>query len=159
MSGTLIIPFQVPLPQVLPTIEGNIDYREFRDQLLRISQLLLQSGLAPDDFFEKPRKARAAIEGVNFYVCQLKQPLDDRWAAWPGRHSGQEAWPAYIARWGVLAPSEAEARQIALDQQKECFPLPAEVIDCSLNGEGYTDSPGVVWQGIREPMIDGGEAS
>src|ERR1035438_6019223 len=45
MSSAIIIPFQVPLPQVLPTIEGNVDYREFRDQLLRIDQLLLQSGL------------------------------------------------------------------------------------------------------------------
>ena len=45
MSSAVIIPFQVPLPQVLPTIEGNVDYREFREQLLRIDQLLLQSGL------------------------------------------------------------------------------------------------------------------
>ena len=40
-----MIPFQRPLPQVLPTIEGNVDYRMFRDQLLRIDQLLHQSGL------------------------------------------------------------------------------------------------------------------
>src|SRR5712671_3753496 len=40
-----IIPFQVPLPQVLPTIEGNVDYRRFRDQLLRIDDLLVHSGL------------------------------------------------------------------------------------------------------------------
>lgn len=40
-----IIPFQTPLPQVLPTIEGNVDYREFRRQLLRIDQLLIQSGV------------------------------------------------------------------------------------------------------------------
>lgn len=45
MPAALIIPFPVPLPQVLPTIEGNVDYRAFRDQLLRISELLLQSGL------------------------------------------------------------------------------------------------------------------
>jgi len=45
MSSAIIIPFQVPLPQVLPTIEGNVDYREFRDQLLRIDQLLFQSDL------------------------------------------------------------------------------------------------------------------
>ena len=44
MSAT-IIPFQSSLPQALPTIEGNVDYRDFRDQLLRISQLLIQSGL------------------------------------------------------------------------------------------------------------------
>jgi hypothetical protein len=40
-----IIPFQTPLPQVLPTIEGNVDYRQFRHQLLRIDQLLSQSGV------------------------------------------------------------------------------------------------------------------
>ena len=45
MSTALIIPFQPPLPQVLPTIEGNVDYRDLRDQLLRIDQLLRQSGL------------------------------------------------------------------------------------------------------------------
>jgi len=45
MTNATIIPFQVPLPQALPTIEGNVDYREFRDHFLRIDQLLLQSGL------------------------------------------------------------------------------------------------------------------
>src|SRR5438093_2974806 len=40
-----IIPFQLPLPPVLPTIEGNVDYRTFRDQLLHIDQLLDASGL------------------------------------------------------------------------------------------------------------------
>jgi hypothetical protein len=45
MPDANIIPFQLPLPQVLPTIEGNVDYREFRDQLLRIGELLHQSGL------------------------------------------------------------------------------------------------------------------
>jgi len=45
MSSAIIIPFELPLPQVLPTIEGNVDYRELRDQLLRIDSLLLTSGL------------------------------------------------------------------------------------------------------------------
>ena len=45
MPDATIIPFQPPLPQVLPTIEGNVDYRELRDQLLRIERLLLDSGL------------------------------------------------------------------------------------------------------------------
>src|SRR5213592_3851791 len=45
MSDTIIIPFELPLPQVLPTIEGNVDYRDFRGQLLRIDELLIQSGL------------------------------------------------------------------------------------------------------------------
>jgi len=45
MPTATVIPFELPLPQVLPTIEGNVDYQEFRSQLLRIDQLLLQSSL------------------------------------------------------------------------------------------------------------------
>jgi hypothetical protein len=45
MPDPTIIPFELPLPQVLPTIEGNVDYRQLRDQLLRIDSLLLSSGL------------------------------------------------------------------------------------------------------------------
>ena len=52
MPDATIIPFQPPLPQVLPTIEGNVDYRELRDQLLRIEGLLIQSGLETQ-FLEK----------------------------------------------------------------------------------------------------------
>ena len=40
-----IIPFELPLPPILPTIEGNVDYRDLRDQLLRIDGLLVQSPL------------------------------------------------------------------------------------------------------------------
>ena len=41
----LIIPFELPLPKNLPTIEGNVDYRTLRDQLLQINQTLTTSGL------------------------------------------------------------------------------------------------------------------
>jgi IS5 family transposase len=42
---SVIIPFDLSLPKVLPTIEGNVDYRTFRDQLLQIDQMLSHSGL------------------------------------------------------------------------------------------------------------------
>jgi len=45
MPNATIIPFELPLPQVLPTIEGNVDYRQLRQQLLHIDALLLTSGL------------------------------------------------------------------------------------------------------------------
>src|SRR5258707_1012974 len=45
MPAATIIPFELPLPKILPTIEGNVDYRDFRDQLLRINSLLVQSDL------------------------------------------------------------------------------------------------------------------
>jgi hypothetical protein len=53
MPNATIIPFELPLPQVLPTIEGNVDYRQLRDQLVRIDALLitgdLETGLMEKD--------------------------------------------------------------------------------------------------------------
>jgi hypothetical protein len=40
-----IIPFPQSLRPPLPTIEGNVDYRKMRDELLRIDELLTQAGL------------------------------------------------------------------------------------------------------------------
>jgi len=40
MAATLI-PFQQSLRPSLPTVEGNVDYRKFRDELLRIDQILI----------------------------------------------------------------------------------------------------------------------
>ncbi len=43
MTATLI-PFPQSFQPPLPTIEGNVDYRQMRDELLRIDHLLIQSG-------------------------------------------------------------------------------------------------------------------
>ena len=43
--ASVIIPFELPLPKNLPTIEGNVDYRTLRDQLVQIDQILVTSGL------------------------------------------------------------------------------------------------------------------
>ncbi len=40
-----IIPFQPSLRPSLPTIEGNVDYRKLREELLCIDQILTQSGV------------------------------------------------------------------------------------------------------------------
>ena len=45
MPAAIIIPFELPLPTILPTIEGNVDYRDLRNQLVRINSLLVQSDL------------------------------------------------------------------------------------------------------------------
>lgn len=44
MAAT-IIPFQQSLRPSLPTIEGNVDYRKLRDELLSIDQILIGAGL------------------------------------------------------------------------------------------------------------------
>ena len=68
MAHATIIPFDLPLPQVLPTIAGNVDYTQFREQLLRIDRLLVQSGLE----------------------SQLMQADLQGWLA-PGRHPSAQA--------------------------------------------------------------------
>ena len=40
-----IIPFQQSIRAALPTIEGNVDYRKLRDELLCIEQILIDTGL------------------------------------------------------------------------------------------------------------------
>lgn len=40
-----ILPFQPELRPALPTIEGNVDYREFRRQLERIEEILMDGGI------------------------------------------------------------------------------------------------------------------
>lgn len=45
MARATLLSFQPQLPPVLPTIHGSVDYRDFREQLLRLDQVLLASGL------------------------------------------------------------------------------------------------------------------
>ncbi|MBC7820091.1 MAG: hypothetical protein IAG10_24675 [Planctomycetaceae bacterium] len=123
-------------------------------QRQQIEALILQTGLMPEAFFEPTRKATPATEGLNFYVVEVRQPLDERWAAHPGRFAGQEEWLGYVASWGALAPDEESAQQWALAAQARCFPLPGEVVNVIPQGEGYTDSPGITWQGRRDEIVD-----
>jgi tetratricopeptide (TPR) repeat protein len=110
---------------------------------------LLAAGLTPDDLFEPIRERSETHDGVNFYRCRLRQPLDERWPASEGCLRGQEGWPFYFALWGVLARDEDEAKRFALRWQGRCYPTPAVVLDCEVHDEGYKDKPGVVWQGQR----------
>jgi len=43
--ATLLLPIQPPLQPRLPTIEGNVDYQTLRAQLLRIDELLIDTGI------------------------------------------------------------------------------------------------------------------
>ena len=120
----------------------------------QVETLVLQAGLMPDTYFEPIRKSVPATEGINFYIVEVRQPLDERWSTHPGRLPAQEDWLGYTALWGMLAPDEDSAGQLALAAQAQCFPLPAEVVNFSLQAEGYTDSPGITWQGRRDEITD-----
>lgn len=120
-----------------------------------LESLMLAAGLAPDRFFLDQRRMNAPRGGLGFYVFGLKQPLDERWRMFEGCCAGQEEWQAYVAPWGVLAPSAAEAERTARDWQARCYPVPAEVLDFTVQYEDCFDSPGAVWQGRREGIIRG----
>ena len=73
MPNATIIPFELPLLQVLPTIEGNVDYRELRDQLLGIDSLLITSGLETR-FMEKDlTRWRSKRKGIGAKAQQNRQ--------------------------------------------------------------------------------------
>ena len=114
--------------------------------------LLLATGLAPNSLFEEARKIHPRAEGLGFFVCNLDQPLDATWNDSTGCLSGESAWRGYRIAWGVLAHSETEAGERALQWQARCgVPLPATIREIQAEGGDYHDHPGVVWQGLRSP--------
>src|SRR5262249_16668889 len=114
-----------------------------------LRERVLCAGLAPDELFEEERQRGSEARGVNYYRCLGRQPLDKRWAEAQGCLSGQGDWTAYHIVWGVLAADEEEAGRHVLAWQARCYPLPAEVEETEPESDGFTDRPGVVWQGAR----------
>lgn len=125
--------------------------------LQQLETRLLETGLAPNEMFVAHRELSLNADGqpdggglTNFYRCVLRQPLDERWLAFPGRLAGEENWNAYVIPWGVLAKDAAEATRLVLQFQQRCYPLPAEIWEIEEDGSDFTDGAGVVWQGFRE---------
>src|SRR5262249_21155402 len=110
---------------------------------------LLLTGLAPEDLFEATRERGEVVEGLNYYRCAVRQPLDAAWAESHGPLSGQEKWTRYDIYWGVLAADEDDAARRVLQWQAQCYPLGAAVEEAELLSDGFRDKPGVVWQGAR----------
>lgn len=111
-------------------------------------------GLAPDEIFRAERLNGEPVEGIGFYVCTLRQPLDENWNDSPLRLAWEADWKGYDVNWGVLARSEDEAKSLAMAKQRLAYPLEAEVREVRLNDDGYTDRVGIVWQGFREEAVE-----
>jgi hypothetical protein len=125
-------------------IVENLDYDD--PYRIRVSQLGVQSGLAPDEYFEAARMTKKAVEDVTFYTCTFQQELDNDWSKHAGCLYGEETWPSYMCRWGVLACSESEAESLARFYQDQCYPKKAELISVEFESVGYEEPVGVVWQ-------------
>jgi hypothetical protein len=66
-----LLPIQQLLCPSLPTITGNVDYQRLRQQLLRIDQLLLQSGLEAQFIAESLEQWKALCKAQN--ICPKAQ--------------------------------------------------------------------------------------
>ncbi|MCA9083387.1 MAG: tetratricopeptide repeat protein [Planctomycetaceae bacterium] len=145
----------------------------------RFETIMLQAGLAPDDYFETfrtPLSEDAVVSNdkdahplpdevvdlldededadggprVNCYQCVLKQPLNDSWPESAGCLASQQEWDHYLCTWRLLAADEDAAAEMALEwQRKSSTGLAAEVLDVQLESGPYRDSPGPVTQGMR----------
>lgn len=111
-------------------------------------QRLLRLGLYLDDWFEAATSDVQATT-VGLYQVLVEQPLSSDWDSSLGCLPGEEGWSAYHAVWGVIAKSEADARELVLEWQNRCESEPARVVDLSLVEQGAVDVPGVRWQGAR----------
>jgi tetratricopeptide (TPR) repeat protein len=117
----------------------------------RVTDRLLRSGLTPDAIWAYYRTGPGVasaepVKGLNHYVIDLRQPLGQDWVGSDDCPPGQEGWTAYLVRYGVLAPSEDEARQTVLEWQSRSAARPAEIINVEQDGGPDPDRPGVTWR-------------
>jgi hypothetical protein len=80
MSATTILPLQPFLPQALPAIQGNLDYRLLREQFLRIDDLLTRSGLETQLLAEDlqawcPKHPRASARALHHHQLHAQRAL------------------------------------------------------------------------------------
>ena len=120
--------------------------------LARLRERLLASGLTPAAVWDDDRATGEPRDGLTHFWCDLRQPLDDRWAAAGHALPGTEGWTAYRVRYGVMAPNAADAARRALAAQQRSAPLPAEVERVVSDGGPRRDVPGVTRRGLPEPI-------
>lgn len=119
-----------------------------------VERRLLASGLTPDDVWDAGRRGGAKVQDVKHFWCDLRQPLDRRWADAGLALPGTESWTAYRVRYGVLAADEADASRRALQWQMRSAPAPGltpDVERVAADPATYTDVPGVTQRSYPEP--------
>ena len=115
---------------------------------VRIENRLLESYLAPEEFFQTLRNQQQPSQ-VTFYQVLIRQPLDENWMSFAGRLPHEDEADSYLGSWGVLAEDEDAAQYMVLEWQRRCYPLEAEIVDVSGNDDSFSDNAGIVWQGQR----------
>ena len=116
----------------------------------RLKERLLASGLTPAEVWADARSAGHPIQDLTHYWCDMRQPLDERWAAAGHAMPGTEGWTAYRVRYGVLAADASDAAQRAVAWQRRSAPLPPDVESVAVDAGPFTDAPGVTRRGYPE---------
>jgi tetratricopeptide (TPR) repeat protein len=117
----------------------------------RLRERLLASGLTPVELRDDERAAGPRLPNLTHYWCDLRQPLDDRWATAGHALPGTQGWTAYRIRIGVMAtdPDDATARAVAAQQRSASLPPAVERV--TVDGAPRTDRAGVTRRGLPEP--------
>ena len=118
----------------------------------RLTERLLASGLTPVAFWDDARSAGQPIEELTHFWCDVRQPLDERWAAAGHAMAESAGWTEYRIRYGVLAADATDAAQRAVAWQRRSAPLPPDVEAVTPNPGTYTDTPGVTNRGYPEAV-------
>ena len=119
--------------------------------LARLRDRLLSSGLTPAEFWDDARSAEPPTPGLAQFWCDLRQPLDERWAAAGHALPGTEGWTAYRIRYAVRAADAADAARRALAWQAQSAPLPATVESVAVDAmAAAAGPPGVARRGYPE---------
>jgi hypothetical protein len=92
--------------------------------------------------------------GITFYRILMRQTMDETWKDSIYCMSNEVEWTEYEVVWGVLAENEEQARRLVVDMQGRAMDRTAEVLGVDEGGNGYSDIPGIVWQGLRDHSLD-----
>ena len=121
-----------------------------RELQLQVEHKMLVAGIATESYFEQERANEKPCD-LYLYQCYIAQPVDAGWSESPGCMPDQIEWQSYIAQWGVLARDLAEAEELALKWQSQCYPLEGAMVDIDGSDETLHDRPGIAFQGPRFP--------
>lgn len=121
-------------------------------QLSVLEAKMLTAGIIPDDYFDQQRFKTDTSTEVRYYRVLIEQTADLMWGQSNAVLPNQLEWKQFFCEWGVLAPSEDEAIQLALEIQQQCCGGEREVSDVATDDHVYVDYPGVVSQGLRHAL-------
>lgn len=141
---------------IMGALSGAIEAAAGTDFESPLRARALGAGLLSDEVLRAERLVRTKVEDLEFFKVTLRQPLDaEAWLAYPARLVEQGEWSAFEVTYGVLAPSESEAKLYALNLHL-APPGPApRILRCEGDGGDYTDCPGVTYQSYFRPADSG----